>query len=226
MNMFDFLSPYQLNFLKTILLPAFISTFEMLFFTTIFSVILGFLVAVVLAVTEKGGLFEKRIIFEVLNFIVNAVLSFPIIILIVFMLPATKSIVGTSIGVKAAIVPLTVSSTAFMAKLMFSSLQEVDRDLVEAMRSFGLKARHVILRVMFPEALPSITSGIILGTISVLASTAVAGAVGAGGIGSVALTYGYQSFNKTVMYIAVGILIVMVQIIQWIGFFVYRKMKV
>ena len=197
----------------------------MLIYSTILSVIFGFLVGVLLVVTNKGGILQNRFVYGVLSFIVNVIRSFPVIILIVFMLPMTKAIVGTSIGVAAAVVPLTVSATAFIAKLIESSLQEVDKELVEAMHSFGLSDAQVIFKVMFSEALPSMLSGVIIATISILSATAVAGAVGAGGLGSVAITYGYQSFNNTVMYITVGILIILVQIIQSIGDLVYRKMK-
>ena len=223
--MLNFLSDYQLNFLDRILLPAIKATFEMLIYSTILSVIFGFLVGVLLVVTNKGGILQNRFVYGVLSFIVNVIRSFPVIILIVFMLPMTKAIVGTSIGVAAAVVPLTVSATAFIAKLIESSLQEVDKELVEAMHSFGLSDAQVIFKVMFSEALPSMLSGVIIATISILSATAVAGAVGAGGLGSVAITYGYQSFNTTVMYITVGILIILVQIIQSIGDLVYRKMK-
>lgn len=223
--MLNSLSDYQLNFLNMILLPAFKATFQMLFFTTLFSVILGFFVGVLLVITNKGGILQNRFVYGAISFVINVIRSFPVIILIVFMLPLTKEIVGTSIGVKAAIVPLTVSATAFIGKLIESSLQEVNRDLVEAMHSFGLSYSQVVFKVMFSEALPAMISGVIIGTIAILSATAVAGAVGAGGIGSVALTYGYQSFNQTVMYITVGILIVMVQIIQSLGNWVYRKMK-
>ena len=223
--MLDFLSDYQLNFLDKILLPAIKATFEMLIYSTILSVIFGFFVGVLLVITNKGGILENRFVYRILSFIVNVVRSFPVIILIVFMLPVTKLIVGTSIGVAAAVVPLTVSATAFIAKLIESSLQEVDKELVEAMHSFGLSDAQVIFKVMFSEALPSMLSGVIIATISILSATAVAGAVGAGGLGSVAITYGYQSFNDTVMYITVGILIILVQLIQSIGDLVYRKMK-
>ncbi len=223
--MLDFLSDYQLNFLDKILLPAIKATFEMLIYSTILSVIFGFFVGVLLVITNKGGILENRIVYRILSFIVNVVRSFPVIILIVFMLPVTKLIVGTSIGVAAAVVPLTVSATAFIAKLIESSLQEVDKELVEAMHSFGLSDAQVIFKVMFSEALPSMLSGVIIATISILSATAVAGAVGAGGLGSVAITYGYQSFNDTVMYITVGILIILVQVIQSVGDWVYRKMK-
>ena len=223
--MLDFLSDYQLNFLDKILLPAIKATFEMLIYSTILSVIFGFFVGVLLVITNKGGILENRIVYRILSFIVNVVRSFPVIILIVFMLPVTKLIVGTSIGVAAAVVPLTVSATAFIAKLIESSLQEVDKELVEAMHSFGLSDAQVIFKVMFSEALPSMLSGVIIATISILSATAVAGAVGAGGLGSVAITYGYQSFNDTVMYITVGILIILVQVIQSVGDWVYRKMN-
>lgn len=223
--MLDFLSDYQLNFLDKILLPAIKATFEMLIYSTILSVIFGFFVGVLLVITNKGGILENRIVYRILSFVVNVVRSFPVIILIVFMLPVTKLIVGTSIGVAAAVVPLTVSATAFIAKLIESSLQEVDKELVEAMHSFGLSDAQVIFKVMFSEALPSMLSGVIIATISILSATAVAGAVGAGGLGSVAITYGYQSFNDTVMYITVGILIILVQVIQSVGDWVYRKMK-
>ena len=139
----------------------------MLFFSTLFSVILGFFVGVLLVITNKGGILQNRFVYGVISFVVNVIRSFPVIILIVFMLPLTKEIVGTSIGVKAAIVPLTVSATAFIGKLIESSLQEVDRDLVEAMHSFGLSYPQVVFKVMFSEALPSMVSGVIIGTIAI-----------------------------------------------------------
>ncbi len=221
----DFLTEYQQAFFVKILLPAFEATFQMLIISTLISSVAGFLVAVVLVVTNKGGMLQNKLIYGILSFLVNVIRSFPFIILVVFILPVTKVIVGTSIGVKAAIVPLVVAATAFIAKIIENSLQEVDEDLIEAMKSFGLSDAQVIFNVMFSEALPSIVSGIILATIAILGSTAMAGAVGAGGIGSVALTYGYQSFNKQVMWLTVIILIILVQVIQFIGNLVYRRMK-
>jgi D-methionine transport system permease protein len=221
----DFLSQYQLSFLNKILLPAFAATFQMLIISTIISVVLGCLLAVVLVITNKGGIIENKYVYGVLSFIVNVIRSFPFIILVVFILPFTKMVVGTSIGVQAAIVPLVIAATAFIARIIESSLQEVNPELLEAMRSFGISDRQLIFKVMFSEALPSMISGIILATIAILGSTAMAGAVGAGGIGAVALTYGYQSFNQGVMFLTVFILIVTVQIIQTLGNLVYRKMK-
>lgn len=221
----NFLTDYQQAFWDRILLPAFKATFEMLIISTVISAVLGFLVAVALVITNRGGIRQNKYIYGILSFFVNVIRSFPFIILLVFILPFTKMVVGTSIGVKAAIVPLVIAATAFIARIIENSLQEVDLDLLEAMRSFGISDRQLIFRVMFSEAMPSMISGIILATIAILGSTAMAGAVGAGGVGSVALTYGYQSFNEGVMFITVFILIALVQIIQSLGDLVYRKMK-
>ena len=143
----------------------------------------------------------------------------------ILLLPFTKLVAGTSIGVRAAVVPLIVSAAAFIAKLIENAMQEVDRGLIEAMKSFGISEAQVVFRVMLTEALPSIISGIILAMVSILGCTAMAGAMGAGGIGSVAITYGYQKFNYPVMGLTVAILIIFVEIIEAIGKWVYRKMK-
>lgn len=221
----NLLTDYQQAFWDRILLPAFTATFQMLFVSTTISTVLGLLVAVILVITNQSGLHPNRIVYSIISFIVNVIRSFPFIILIVFILPFTKMIVGTSIGVKAAIVPLVIAATAFISKIIENALQEVDADLLEAMRSFGITDRQLIFKVMFSEAMPAIISGIILATIAILGTTAMAGAVGAGGIGSVALTYGYQSFNTGVMLMTVIILITLVQGIQSFGNLVYRKMK-
>ncbi len=220
-----FLTEYQMNFWERILAPAFTATIQMVIITTILGTAFGFLVAVVLLVTDKDGIRPNRFINGIFNFIVNVIRSFPFLILMIFLLPFTKIIAGTSIGVRAAVVPLIVSATAFIAKLIVNAMQEVDRGLIEAMRSFGISEAQVVFRVMFSEALPSIISGVILAMVAILGSTAMAGAMGAGGIGSVAITYGYQKFNEVVMILTAGILIVFVQIIETAGKWVYRKMK-
>lgn len=220
-----FLTEYQMNFWERILAPAFVATIQMVIVTTILGTAFGFLVAVVLLVTDKDGIRPNRFINGIFNFIVNVIRSFPFLILMIFLLPFTKAIAGTSIGVRAAVVPLIVSATAFIAKLIVNAMQEVDRGLIEAMRSFGISEAQVVFRVMFSEALPSIISGVILAMVAILGSTAMAGAMGAGGIGSVAITYGYQKFNEVVMILTAGILIVFVQIIEMAGKWVYRKMK-
>ena len=143
----------------------------------------------------------------------------------VFLLPFTKMVMGTSIGVKAAVVPLIVAATAFIAKIIENAMQEVDDGLIEAMRSFGISEAQVVFHVTFVEALPAIVSGIILAMISILGCTAMAGAMGAGGIGNVALLYGYQKFNKNVMWGCAIVLVVFTELIEAIGRWVYRKLK-
>lgn len=223
--MFDLISPDRQAFIAKILLPAFFSTLRMLVVSVIISTMLGFFLSVVLVVTNKGGLHPNKWIYKIMDFIVNTFRSFPFIILVVAILPFTKMLVGTSIGEKAAIVPLVVAATAFIARIIENAMQEVDEQLIEAARSFGASDAQIIFKVLLVEAMPAIVSGIILATIAILSATAMAGAVGAGGLGAVALVYGYQSFSKDIMLITVIILIVMVQVIQTVGNFVYQKMK-
>lgn len=223
--MAQFLTEYQLNFWERILQPAFVATFQMVAVTTIFGTIFGFLVAVVLLTTDTDGIRPNKYIYGFVIFLVNVVRSFPFLILMVFLLPFTKFVMGTSIGVKAAVVPLIVAATAFIAKLIQNAMQEIDKGLISAMKSFGLTEAQVIFRVMLPEALPAIVSGVILAMISILGCTAMAGAMGAGGIGSVALIYGYQKFNDGVMIFCATILLIFVELIEYIGKWVYMKLK-
>ena len=221
----QFLTEYQINFWERILAPAFVATIEMVFITTIFGTLIGFLVAVILLVTNKDGIYPNRFVYGIFSFLVNVIRSFPFLILMIFLLPFTKFLVGTSIGVKAAVVPLIVSAAAFIAKLIENAMQEVDSGLIEAMKSFGVTEAQIVFRVMLSEALPSIISGIILAMVSILGCTAMAGAMGAGGIGNVAMVYGYQKFNDTVMILTAAILVIFVEIIERVGKWVYRKMK-
>lgn len=223
--MSNFLTEYQINFWERILAPAFEATFQMVAITTVFGTIFGFLVAVVLLMTDKDGIHPNKYIYGVVIFLVNVVRSFPFLILMVFLLPFTKFVMGTSIGVKAAVVPLIVAATAFIAKLIENAMQEVDKGLIEAMKSFGLTESQVVFRVMLSEAMPAIISGVILAMISILGCTAMAGAMGAGGIGNVALVYGYQKFEDSVMLLCAGILLIFVELIEYAGKWVYRKLK-
>lgn len=223
--MFNFLTEYQKNFWTMIMIPAFSSTIEMVVITTVLATVFGFIIAVVLLVTNKDGIHPNKIIYQIISFAVNVIRSFPFVILMVFLLPLTKSIMGTSFGVKAAVVPLTIAATAFIARLIENAMKEVDHGLIEAMKSFGISDFQVIFYVILSEAVPAIISGIVLATIAVLGSTAMAGTMGAGGIGSVAITYGYQSFNDKVMYLTAVMLVIMVQGIQGIGNWIYKKMK-
>lgn len=220
-----FLTEYQINFWERILAPAFTATIQMVVITTIFGTIFGFLLAVVLLVTNRDGIRPNKYIYGIVSFIVNVIRSFPFLILMIFLLPFTKFIMGTSIGVKAAVVPLIVSASAFIGKLIENAMQEVDKGLIEAMKSFGISEAQVVFKVMFSEALPAIVSGIILAMVSILGCTAMAGAMGAGGIGQVAIVYGYQKFDEIVMLLCSAILVVFVELIEIFGRWVYRKMK-
>ncbi len=208
-----------------LIFPSLIATLKMLIISGILSVFFGFFVGVILVVTDKGGLKPNRIIYQILDIIVNIVRSFPFIILMISIIPLTRLLTGSSIGEIAALVPLTVAATPFMARIFQSSLKEVDPELIEAAKSFGASNVQIILKIMLVEAIPSIISGISLGIINLLGATAMAGAIGAGGLGATALTYGYQNFNYKIMYTIVVILILLVILIQFTGDWLYKKLK-
>ena len=213
------------EFLTDILGKALGETLYMIVIPTILATILGFILAIILVVTKEDGLKPCKIINKVLGFIVNIFRSFPFIILIVALIPFTRAIVGTSIGVEAAVVPITIGAAPFIARVIESALNEVDKGLMEAAKSFGASKRQIVFKVMIKEAMPSIVSGITLSIISILGYTAMAGAVGAGGLGNVALTYGHQRFDTAVMVYTVITLAIIVQIIQGLGNLAYKKLK-
>ncbi|SFE41910.1 methionine ABC transporter permease [Peptostreptococcus sp. D1] len=205
--------------------PAILQTLYMIIVPTVLASIMGFVMAIILVITKDGGLKPNKAVNCVLGFVVNVIRSFPFMILIFAMIPLTRLIVGTSIGETAAIVPITIGSAPFIARLMESALDEVDKGLIEAAKSFGATNTQIIFKVMVKEAMPSIVSGITLSVISILSYTAMAGVVGAGGLGNVALTYGYSSFDYNVMTFTVIALVIIVQIIQGLGDIVYKKIK-
>ena len=210
---------------QMIIVPAFFDTLKMLVISGVLSTFLGFFVGVILISTEKGGLCENVVVNRILDFIVNTVRSFPFIILMVSIIPFTRLIVGTSIGDTAALVPLNVAVTPFMGRIFQNSFKEVDPALIEAAKSFGASKAQIVVKVMLKESIPSIISGLCLAIINLLGATAMAGAVGAGGLGAVALTYGYQNFNQEIMYSICVVLIVLVAAIQYFGDWIYKKLK-
>jgi D-methionine transport system permease protein len=221
----SFFSPEIYDSFIKIILPALGATFRMLIVSAGFSTIFGFVLAIVLIVTDTRGLYPNPLLYKFLDFIINTIRSFPFIILLVAIIPFTRMIVGTSIGEQAAIVPLTISATPFIARIIEGSLREVDPQIIEAAKSFGASESQIVFKVIMVEALPSMLSGIILAVISILGGTAMAGVVGAGGLGAVALLYGYQSFNTEIMVVTVILLIIIVQVIQTTGNFVYKKLR-
>ena len=186
-----------------IILKAFNETVFMTFYSTIFSVIFGFILAVILTISAEDGLRPNKVVYKILDVIINILRSFPFIILMVFIIPLTRAIVGTSIGKEAAIVPLTFAAAPFVARIIESSLREVDKGVIEAAKSFGASDFQIIFKVMLKEAVPSIVSGLTLTIISIIGYSAMAGTVGGGGLGYLAVSYGYQRFQKDVMIITV-----------------------
>ena len=204
---------------------ALIETLEMVFVSTTFSVILGFIPAIILTVTSNDGLKPNKIIYTILDFIVNTLRSFPVLILMVVIIPLTRFIVGKSIGTEAAMVPLTIAAAPFVARIIESSLREVDKGVIEAAKSFGASNTQIIFKVMLKEAVPSIMSGITLTIISIVGYSAMAGTIGGGGLGQVAISYGYQRFQTDVMIVTCIILIIVVQILQLLGNYFYNKLS-
>lgn len=208
-----------------LLLEATLDTLYMTFVSTFLAFVIGLGLAIILVITNKNGLKPNKAIYSVLDIIVNTLRSFPFIILIIVLFPFTKFIVGTSIGTTAAIVPLTIGSAPFIARLIENAMNEVDHGIIEAALSYGATKTQIIFKVIFVEALPSIINAITLTLIVVIGFTAMAGAVGGGGLGDVAMRYGFQRFRPDIMAYTVIILIVMVQIIQSSGNFLYKITK-
>ena len=211
--------------ISKLLFEATIDTLYMSFVSTFLAFIIGLGLAIILVITSKNGLKPNRAIYNTLDIAVNTLRSFPFIILIIVLFPLTKFIVGTSIGTTAAIVPLTIGSAPFIARLIENAMNEVDSSIIEAALSYGATKTQIIFKVIFIEALPSIINAITLTLIVVIGFTAMAGAVGGGGLGDVAMRYGFQRFRPDIMAYTVIILIVMVQIIQSSGNFLYKITK-
>ncbi len=208
-----------------ILLPAINETLYMSLVSTILAFVLGIIPAVMLILSGKNGLKPNPVLYSTLDVIVNTLRSFPFIILIIVLFPITKMIVGTSIGTTAAIVPLTIGAAPFVARLIENSLKEVDSGIIEAAKSFGASKLQIIFKVMFVEALPGIISAFTLTLILNIGFSAMAGAVGGGGLGAVAINYGYQRFRPDIMLYTVVILVIMVQIFQILGNYFYKITK-
>ena len=211
--------------LLNILLGATIDTLYMSIVATTIATALAIIPAILLVLHAPNGLSPNRAIFVVLDTITNTLRSFPFLILMVVLFPFTQWLMGKSIGASAAIVPLSIGAAPFIVRIIESALKEVDRGVIEASLSFGASNLQIIFRVMFIEALPSIVSGITLALILVIGFSAMAGAVGGGGLGDVAIKYGYYRFQSDIMLYTVLILIFLVQLIQSFGDFLYRKLK-
>ncbi len=207
------------------LLAALLETLYMVAASTAFSLILGFGLAVLMIQTGPHGLRPNPRVYAVLDVLVNLLRSFPFIILLVAIIPFTRLVVGTTIGSTAAIVPLTIAAAPFVGRILEASFLEVDRGVVEAARSFGATDMQVIFRVMLKEALPSIILNVAVVAITLLGYSAMAGMVGGGGLGDLAIKYGYIRYDTLVMILSVVLLVGIVQCIQSFGNFLYRKLR-
>ncbi|MBN8047990.1 MULTISPECIES: methionine ABC transporter permease [Paraclostridium] len=213
------------KYLPNIIIPSIIVTLKIMFFSAILSIIFGIFLGIVLVITDSDGLNPNKIINSIINKTIDIIRSFPVLILIVALMPLTRIIVGTTIGANAAIFTITVACTPFAARMTQNSLQTVDKQVIKMAKSFGLKNWQIILKVMIVEALPTLVSNLTILLINMLNVTSIAGAVGAGGLGAVALTYGYQRFDDAIMYFVVAILLIFVAIIQGIGNKLYKYLQ-
>lgn len=199
------------------------NTLVMTSFATVFAYVLGLPMGILLVITHPKGLWPHKIFNRILGWIVNIFRSLPFIILIVLLFPVTRLIVGTKLGVRGAIVPLIIAAAPFVARMVESSLSEVDSGVIEAAQSMGATVRQIVFKVYLPEALPSLTLGASISIISILSYTAIAGAVGAGGLGDIAVRYGYHRSEPSVLIVTALLLIVIVQVIQTLFNFLSRK---
>lgn len=213
----------QYSKMADLLTNATLETLYMVGASSAISIIFGVPLGVLLLITSKGYFFENLVFYRILGTIVNALRSIPFIILMVAITPITKFIVGTSIGTTAVIVPLVVGTIPFTGRLVETSLRTVSTGLIEAATSMGATPRQIVTRVLLPEALPELIQNFTITVIVIIGCSAMAGAIGGGGLGDVAIRYGYMRFRLDMMISTVLILIVMVQLVQFIGDYLTRK---
>ncbi len=211
--MFQFLTPAMLDLLWRSLGETLIMTGFSSFFTLLFGLPLGLL----LILTDRNGLLQNIPVNRVIGAIVNAFRSVPFIILLVALIPFTRLIMGTALGTWASIVPLSIAAIPYYARMAEVSLREVDYGLIEAARSMGASRWTIIKEVLIPESMPGLIAGFTVTIVTLIGASAMAGAIGAGGLGDLAIRYGYQRFNYPIMAAVVAVLIVFVCLIQWIG---------
>lgn len=192
-------------------------TIYMVFVSLVIGTILALVMSVLLVLTNSDGILKNRYVFTVLNTVVNIIRSIPFIILMVFILPLTKWIVGTRVGTTAALVPLVIFITPYLTRLFENSILDVSKGIIEAAQSIGASYIEIVWYFLLPEAKGSLILSVTTGTIGLIGATAMAGAIGAGGVGDLALTYGYERLNTPLMLFTVVVLVIFVQIIQTIG---------
>jgi len=197
-------------------------TITMVIFTLLFSSIIGILLGLLLYVTRKGNVFENRFVYSFLNIIINIVRPIPFIIFLVAIAPLTRAVVGTTIGTAAAIFPMTIAASFAVARIVENNLVSIDPGIIEAAKAMGAGPFRIIFEVIIPEAIGPLILGLTFVAVSLIDFSAMAGTVGGGGLGNLAMTYGYQRFDTSVMIVTVAILILLVQIAQLIGNYLAR----
>lgn len=198
-------------------------TLAMMAWSLLFTVILGLILGVILFLTSRRQLLEQRAVYIVLSFIVNVLRSVPFIILMITIMPLTKIITGTTLGVEGSIPPLVAAATPFFARLVETSLREVDRGVIEAAQAMGASRWDIVWRVLLPEARPGLLAAVTIAAVTLVSYTAMSGVIGGGGLGDLALRYGYQRFQTDVMLVTVALLIVLVQLLQMAGDLLVRR---
>lgn len=199
---------------------ATLQTLIMVFFSTVFSMLLGLPVGVFLCVSlpeDQGGIKPMKVLNQVLGRIVNVLRSFPFLILMIVLFPLSRLILGKSIGTAATIVPLSIAAAPFVARVIESALKEVDPGVIQAAKAMGSTNKQIVFKVLLPEAMPSLVSGVTLTIINLIGYSAMAGTIGGGGLGDLAIRYGFQRWRTDVLLAAVVVILVMVEIIQVIG---------
>ncbi|MEV4382752.1 methionine ABC transporter permease [Streptosporangium sp. NPDC049644] len=199
-------------------------TVEMVLWSTLFTVLLGLPLGVALVATDRGGLFPSAVLNRVLGLVVNLGRSLPFIILMIAVIPLTRLIVGTTIGTIAAVVPLTLGAAPFFARLVETALREVGRDKVQAAQAMGAGRATIVGKVLLPEAMPGLIAGLTVTVVALISYSAMAGAIGGGGLGDLAIRYGYQRFETTLMIVTVVVLVAVVQLVQSLGDTVARRL--
>ncbi|WP_415639833.1 methionine ABC transporter permease [Paenibacillus lupini] len=198
-------------------------TLTMLGASLLFTIILGLLIGVVLFLTSKRQLLEQPVVYAVLSLVVNVLRSVPFIILMILIMPVTKALTGTTLGVQGSIPPLVVAAAPFFARLVETSLREVDRGVIEAAQAMGASRWDIVRRVLLLEARPGLLAGITITAVTLVSYTAMSGVIGGGGLGDLALRYGYQRFQTSVMIVTVALLIILVQLLQMAGDHLVRR---
>lgn len=208
-----------------LLLQPTLETLYMVTVSTLVASILGFPLGVVLVMTEEGGLMPMPKLNQLLGTVVNVLRSFPFIILMIVLFPLSRWVVGTTIGTTATIVPLAIGAAPLVGRIVESSLKEVNKGVIEASRAMGSTNYQIITKVLIPESLPSLVLGTTLTIISIIGYSAMAGAIGGGGLGDLAIRYGFHRFQTDVLMAAVVVMILMVQIVQATGNAIARKLS-